>query len=89
MKGAEMLKKQLTVLFSALIVCAAALVHAAEVTLVKQGIPEAVILLDKKATKSAQMGAFELQYHVKLITGAELPIVTEAPAGKLVIKIGG
>ena len=89
MKGAEMLKKQLTVLFSALIVCAAALVHAAEVTLVKQGIPEAVILLDKKATKSAQMGAFELQYHIKLITGAELPIVTEAPAGKLVIKIGG
>ena len=66
------------------------LLQAAEMTLVRDGKPEAVILLDaEKNTKSAQMGAFELQYHVRLITGAELPIVTEAPAGKLVIKIGG
>ncbi|MBT7162551.1 MAG: hypothetical protein HN904_07210, partial [Victivallales bacterium] len=44
------------------------------ITLVRDGKPEAVIVLGEKATRSAQMGAFELQHHVRLITGAELPI---------------
>lgn len=84
-----MLCKKVTMWFILLLMSLSAVVSAAEATLVRLGKPEAVILLDKKPTKSAQMGAFELQYHVKLITGVELPIVTEAPAGKLVIKIGG
>ena len=84
-----MLQKKLTQMLMLFLICCSAVVFAAEVTLVRQGKAESVILLDRKATKSAQMGAFELQYHVKLITGAELPIVTEAPKGKLVIKIGG
>lgn len=60
-------------------------------TLVQGGKPESVIVLEKKPTRSAQMGAFELQHHIKLITGAELPIVRgDAPAGtKTVIRIGG
>lgn len=59
-------------------------------TLVRNGEAEAVILLDAKATKSAQLGAFELQHHVKLMTGAQLPILQgKAPAGKNIIKIGG
>ena len=59
-------------------------------TLVRNGEAEAVILLDEKATKSAQLGAFELQHHVKLMTGVQLPILTgKAPAGKNIIKIGG
>jgi len=62
-----------------------------DVTLVRDGNPESVIVLEKKPTRSAQMGAFELQHHIKLITGAELPIVRgEAPAdAKTVIRIGG
>ena len=66
-----MLRKQLIGFLAVMFVCVTAVIHAAEVTLVRLGKPEAVILLDKKATKSAQMGALELQYHVKLITGAE------------------
>ena len=62
-----------------------------DVVLVQNGKPEAEILLSQPATKSAQLGAFELQYHIKLITGAELPIVKEksSPAVKTVIRIGG
>ena len=59
-------------------------------TLVRDGKANAVILLEKKATRSAQMGAFELQHHIKLITGAVLPITDKIPEkGKIVIKIGG
>ena len=78
------LKAFLTLFFLMTVICL-----GAEFTLVKDGQAEAVILLDQKATRSAQMGAFELQHHVKLITDAELPIVTSAPADRLVIKIGG
>ena len=59
-------------------------------TLVRDGKPEAAIVLGEKATRSAQMGAFELQHHVRLITGAELPITRGAPpVGKTSIRIGG
>ncbi|MBE6373277.1 MAG: hypothetical protein E7055_14565 [Lentisphaerae bacterium] len=63
----------------------------ADVVLVKDGQPQAEILLAQPATKSAQLGAFELQHHIKLITGAELPIVKEksSPAVGTVIRIGG
>ena len=62
-----------------------------EVTLVRDGKPTAAIVLEAKPTRSAQMGAFELQHHVKLITGATLPIHTKtAPKGtETVIRIGG
>ena len=39
----------------------------ADITLVRDGIPVSVIVLQPKATKSAQLGAAELQHHVKLI----------------------
>ena len=60
-----------------------------EVTLVENKKPNAVIVLEKKPTQSAQLGAFELQHHVKLITGAELPIVNKADPGKVNIFVGG
>ncbi|MDD4018528.1 MAG: DUF4838 domain-containing protein [Kiritimatiellae bacterium] len=64
-----------------------------DLTLVRDGRPEAVILLGHQPTRSAQMGAFELQHHVKLITGAVLPIrrgqFQEADRGKVIIRIGG
>ena len=63
---------------------------AEKLCIVKNGNPNAVILLDSKPTRSAQMGALELQYHVKLITGATLPIVNKNTAkDKVVIKVGG
>ena len=68
----------------------ALLFGATELTLVQNGKANAVILLDNPATKSAQLGAFELQHHVKLITGVELPITNKKPTdGKVIIKIGG
>ncbi|HUT36987.1 MAG TPA: DUF4838 domain-containing protein [Planctomycetota bacterium] len=39
------------------------------------GQPSATIVIAKEPTKVAQLAAFELQHHVKLITGATLPIV--------------
>jgi hypothetical protein len=48
-----------------------------ELTLVKDGKPEAVIVLADKPDKAAQLSAYELQAHIKLITGAELPIIKE------------
>jgi len=48
-----------------------------QLTLVKHGKPKATIVLAAKPCKAAQLGAYELQQHVKLITGAELPIVRE------------
>ncbi|MDD5704816.1 MAG: DUF4838 domain-containing protein [Kiritimatiellae bacterium] len=48
-----------------------------ELTLVKEGVPTAVIVLAAQPTKAAQLAAFELQHHVRLVTQAEVPIVTE------------
>jgi hypothetical protein len=63
----------------------------ADITLVRDGIPEATIILEKSPTASAQLGAFELQHHIRLISGATMPIVRGAtPANtKVIIKIGG
>lgn len=63
----------------------------ADFTIVKDGKPAAAIVLGDRPVKSAQMGAFELQHHVKMMTGATLPIVKkEKEAGKLnIIQIGG
>ncbi|MCC6579621.1 MAG: DUF4838 domain-containing protein [Phycisphaeraceae bacterium] len=62
---------------------------AAPLTLVDSSQPKAVIVIAPQATRAAQMGAYELQAHVRLITGATLPIVTETPTDKTVrILIG-
>ena len=47
-----------------------------ELTLVKDGVPSATIVVPQ-APGPAWFAAGELQYHVKLITGAELPIVKD------------
>lgn len=52
------------------------------VELVKDGKPAASIILAEKPTRSAQMAAAELQYHIKLMTGATLEILK----GKLPAK---
>jgi len=59
-------------------------VHAREraVTLVREGQPAAQIVLAKEPTRAAQLAAFELQHHVRLITGATLPIVGDDAEGE-------
>lgn len=53
---------------------------ARKITLVENGKPVAVIVLSAEPTRATQMAAFELQHHVRLITGAELPIVSDKDA---------
>ena len=52
-------------------------VAAADLTLVQNGQPASTIVIAKEATRAAQLGAYELQYHFQLITGATVPIVTD------------
>ncbi|MCF7853715.1 MAG: DUF4838 domain-containing protein [Candidatus Pacebacteria bacterium] len=60
-----------------------------EVTLAREAQPAATILLAENPTRAARLGAYELQYHLKLITGAELQIVTSRDAVEgLAICIG-
>ncbi|MCM8768652.1 MAG: DUF4838 domain-containing protein [Candidatus Omnitrophica bacterium] len=48
-----------------------------EVILVKDGQPQSVIVISSNPKKAAQLAAFELQHHLKLITGATVPIVKD------------
>ena len=45
--------------------------------LVREGRPEAAIVLATRATQAAQLAAYELQYHLEKISGARVPIVTD------------
>ena len=76
-----------TVLFS----IAAAFPAFGDFCIVKDGKPAAAIVWGEKPVKSAQMGAYELQHHVRMMTGAVLPIVkNRTGAGNLnIIQIGG
>ncbi len=79
------MKKLLAILF----LCGIAAIHAAPVTLVENGVPKASIVIAEKPVKAAQLAAFELQHVVKLITGAVLPIVKDAPApGTFPVYVG-
>ena len=46
-------------------------VYAEKLTLVKNSLPKATIIVADKPTKAAQLAAFEIQEHVKLITRSE------------------
>lgn len=62
---------------------------AGQVVLVQDGQPQAQIVLANPATRAAQLAALEIQHHVKLITGATLPIVNaeEKPEG-VTLQVG-
>ncbi|MFW5798928.1 MAG: DUF4838 domain-containing protein, partial [Planctomycetota bacterium] len=61
---------------------------ATELTLVKDGQPQAVIVTAENPTTAASLAAHELQWHVKAITGAELPIVKAPQDGKIALHVG-
>ena len=48
-----------------------------EITLVSEGEPSASIVVAQNPTHSAKLAALELQYHIRKITGAILPIRTD------------
>lgn len=61
----------------------------AAVTLVRDAQPTATIVLGAEPTRAAQFAAFELQEHVRRITGATLTIVREGqPVGGECIWVG-
>ena len=55
------------------------LLPAAE--LVRSGNAVSAIIIPEKATRSARFAAAELQFHIKKITGAEIPIASKLPDG--------
>jgi len=61
--------------FAVICLVIAFIVDAHALTLVQDGQPVATVVLAEKPTRAAQLAAFELQYHVRLITGATLPLV--------------
>ncbi len=58
-----------------------------KVNLVKDGRPVAEIVLAKDAISSTKLAATDFQKHIKLISGAELPIV-DRPGDKTAVYIG-
>ncbi|MFP4026280.1 MAG: DUF4838 domain-containing protein [Candidatus Brocadiia bacterium] len=60
---------------------------AAEFVLTQKGKPAATLVIGEKPSENAKTAAKELQYYVRKISGAELPIVDagNAPKGRLVL----
>ena len=59
------------------------------VPLTKDGAPAAKIVIAEKPAKAAHFGALELQNHLKMITGMEFPIITDAqPQTGFEIRVG-
>jgi len=65
-------------LAAAAVAAGCAMVEAAPFTVVRDGEPVATIVLGANPSRAAEFAAQELQAHVRLITGAELPIAFEA-----------
>ncbi|MBI5831068.1 MAG: DUF4838 domain-containing protein, partial [Armatimonadetes bacterium] len=62
---------------------------AADLTLTRDGQATSTIVLPSAPTRAAQFAARELQYHLRLITGAEVPIIAEgATAAGVAIYLG-
>jgi len=79
-----------TLLCFAVTAIAAATLAAAPLTLVKDGVPSAsIVIAAEKPSRAAQFAAYEIQHHVKLITGAVLPIVNDqTPVAGVKILVG-
>jgi hypothetical protein len=63
----------------------------ARVTIVQNGQPRATIVTAEKPTASAQHAAEELQHFVELMSGAKLPIASDAapaPTGQSLLLVG-
>ena len=81
------MKRMLSVLAAVAIVVVAS-TSAAEVTLVRDGRPEAEIVIAADAPSIVKYAAGELQEYLKKVSGAELPVVTKPTAGRSSILVG-
>ncbi len=71
------------------LLCTAASARGERLTLVEDGRAVASIVLAARPTRAAQFAAAELQYHVARMTGATVPIVSDAaPAPETAILVG-
>ena len=72
-------------IFSAILITALSVflcpAHALEkITLVRDGKAQSAIVLSGRPTSTAQFSAMELNHHIRLISGTELPVVKEGEA---------
>ena len=65
-----------------ILMATAASARAADVTLTRDGKPAAVIVVAAIPTPAANLAALELQYHIAKMTGATLPIASDAEGTK-------
>jgi len=65
-------------LWAVLMVAGVGVAHAERLTLVEDGRASASIVLAAQPTRAAQFAAAELQYHLARMTGATMPVVTDA-----------
>ena len=78
MKGIRLMMLQRHIIFILLIFTLLVTVSATEkVSLVRDGKPVSAIILPARATSTAQFSAMELRHHIKMISGAKLPIIKE------------
>ncbi len=73
-----------------LLAAAATAAAAGAVSLVEDGQPRAAVILPAEPEELEQQAAAELVEHIRLISGAELPLVSggPAPAGLLPVRLG-
>ncbi|HOS95727.1 MAG TPA: hypothetical protein PLQ54_20640, partial [Armatimonadota bacterium] len=65
------------ILTAAALAAGTATAEAGSFTLVRDGRPAATIVLSTQPSRAAEFAARELQAHVRMMTGVELPIVSE------------
>src|SRR6056297_2060956 len=65
-----------------------ALPSFAEVTLVREGAPVAQIVMPADANETVALAAEELNLHLDLMSGAELPVVEAPEAGTPTVYLG-
>lgn len=79
-----------SLLFSLVLFCRPDILRSAQVTLVENGSPKAVIVLGNEASPSEAHGAIELQMFIQMISGAHLPIYRESEpfTGNTIVFVG-
>ena len=73
---------------AALLLAPLATVHAADTFIVEDGQPRAEIVISDKPQRSTRLAAQELQDQIVKISGARLPIVTQATGKAVKIFVG-
>lgn len=80
---------RLLTVMGVMIGCTGTTAVQAQLILAKDGQPQVMIVLENQPTRAAQFAAWELQWHLRQMTGGDFPIVREdAPMQGAAILIG-